>query len=122
VDSLGKMNEGTNWTSICKGGSPGRYPSQPCPPLTGIKELSPTLFSLSPNPVSDIALLEADFLHYGITHIYIADVTGKTVREIPTPSSPSLSMEISTKGLASGLYFVNIEGKTGRSIIKLWKQ
>ncbi len=56
VDSLGLMNSGYNWISICPGGSPGTYAFEPCEieDTSTVAILNAEVLSLSiyPNPAS----------------------------------------------------------------------
>lgn len=126
IDSLGKMNNGTNWQTICPGGSPGRYPSLPCLPLSGIysPELSGVEMSVSPNPSVGAATLTLAVNQPEILSVVIRDIAGKEV-EIAANTlyvDRFTTLEIGNPTLPSGIYLVECRGEGGIKVIKWVKQ
>lgn len=122
VDSLGKMNSGSNWQSICQGGSPGRYPSQPCPPLTSIymPELTGMSLAVNPNPSSGYATLNLNLTKPETLSVSVLDIQGKLIQPLANGDLSEGVTELSLEkvDIPSGIYFIECKGKEGRKVIK----
>ncbi len=125
VDSLGKMNSGTNWQNICQGGSPGRYPFQPCPTLTSIylPELTGVNIAVNPNPSSGSAVLSMALTKPEMLSVSVLDIQGRPIQTIFNGLHSEGVTEISLEkmNLPSGVYLIECKGTEGRKVIKWMK-
>ena len=70
----------------------------------------PLDFSIYPNPVQDIAILEYSGLNPSSCKMRITDITGKMINEFNLEGNPN-SFTFSTEKLATGFYFVEVLNK-----------
>lgn len=85
---------------------------------TGLRDLSdPESINVYPNPVSHSLSLKQRSDQ--IKSIYITDTHGRTVMKL---SSGQVKGEINVQELQNGMYFLIVEGKKGKAIIKFIKQ
>ena len=75
VDSLGRMNMGSNWTTICPGGSPGTYAFEPCVDTANLVMDENVLgLKIYPNPTNNfvqilISIPASQFVQINLTAI-----------------------------------------------------
>jgi hypothetical protein len=84
---------------------------------SGMGELNPEIVSLFPNPTNDV--LTIDFGGLEVNTVTIFDLSGKVILTYANPSSSKL--ELSTAGIAQGMYHVRIASPMGeitKSLIK----
>ena len=68
-----------------------------------------THISLFPNPAEGFVTVQGTLPGTAQTGISIADITGRTVKEIEkNTASATFSQTINLEGMASGIYFVKI--------------
>jgi len=81
-----------------------------------------TAWQLSPNPVTaDMANLSISAEEAFEAGVRITDAAGRTVSyqsNVTFPQGES-NYELRTEGLANGFYFVSLEGKSGRNVLKM---
>jgi len=79
-------------------------------------------WQLSPNPVTaDVANLSVNAEETFEAGVRITDAVGRTVSFQPKVAFPQGESKyaLRTEGLANGLYFVSLEGKSGRNVLKM---
>ena len=84
---------------------------------TGIGEIDDLQFTLSPNPMKEITILQLQTLVGNNMFINIYDVSGKLVREIQNPESSS-KIVIEKNDLNAGMYFVELEKENSSTQVK----
>lgn len=89
--------------------------------VSGLEELTTQGFTLYPNPANDLITIESDDFNTQSIVISIVDLAGNVVQKNSIESFVSGS-QVEISALKSGLYFVQIEGKSTRSVSRLLKQ
>lgn len=89
---------------------------------SSVAQLEPQLLHLSPNPVSDVLQLRfpADF-RAGRYTITIADLTGKTYRQLDRQLTPAATLQLAVDDLTSGAYLIVCEAGNQRIVGKFLK-
>ncbi|TVR37563.1 MAG: T9SS C-terminal target domain-containing protein [Cryomorphaceae bacterium] len=79
-----------------------------------VQELLESTVAIYPNPATDVAILE---LPTGMWHVQMLDATGKQVRNLGNLNTTR--HELNVHGLATGLYFVQVQSDEGAVVKKL---
>jgi len=76
---------------------------------------------LLPNPADQVVRLRSAGGFTDIRNISVVDLNGATVFSMPVSAGGSSAPmpEISTSGMASGVYYVVLEGTASRMILKM---
>lgn len=82
-------------------------------------EYGPEALSLFPNPSTGIFQLEGELDTHENLQIAVLSLEGKRLKEWTTASLKQIDVEIDLTDFRSGYYFLEIQGKEGRSIRKL---
>jgi hypothetical protein len=80
------------------------------------------VFSVSPNPMSDQAVVQYTLKQPSRVRIYVTDITGKEIANLLQNSehgSGDFSISIPRNGAPSGMYFVVLENSQGKFVKKL---
>lgn len=85
-----------------------------------VLENTTDLFSVHPNPTSDKFTVTGLATGVEVASIEVFNMEGKMVKALAWNGSSS--MDISTIGLNTGMYFVNIKHNQGTEVIKLIKE
>jgi hypothetical protein len=90
------------------------------PDIVGIEEMmAETGFGIYPNPATDqVTIVFADNVDY--QSITLVDLGGRIIKQLDDSySSNSLKVTMTTEGIASGAYFINVLSRTGVSTQRL---
>lgn len=112
IQKNGLYNDGTNWESGCKLGSPGgpkTVPCQPVWPLSVPKELWSTAVRIYPNPASGKISIVADGQE--LESILVTDIAGKNIFQQKIVQS---TVDISS--IAPGLYWISVYNKQQQKV------
>lgn len=109
IDSLGIMNDADNWVSICYGGSPDAYVSEPCIDPVHIEEvIGDASLWVTPNPAENYAHIMLKTETGCTLNIAIYAITGNQVSTLPAlqfdAGEHSIPIEISA--LPAGIYSI----------------
>jgi predicted esterase len=93
----------------------------------GILEVSPNAGSvglrISPNPITGIVYLELTHPDMGLLEISLLDIQGRTIRNWTyEKQSLSWNQSLNLAGVASGTYFIRIQGPTLREVRQVIKK
>lgn len=124
LDSLGIMNNGSNWNYFCPGGSPGAYAIDCQDTSTAINNFALSNFVLSPNPVSDLVNVSFTMVYKDEITITIVAIDGSNAKLLFHELMPAglFIKYFSLKDFNPGIYLIEVEGKAGKTIQKLVKQ
>jgi Lamin Tail Domain/Secretion system C-terminal sorting domain len=113
IQKNGLYNNGTNWETGCKLGSPGGPKIQPCAvvyPLS-LPNFNSAQISIFPNPSK--GLINFDVANVKIVSVNLFDITGRRIlQQINSNNS------INTAALNSGVYYLELIDAENRSVIK----
>jgi Lamin Tail Domain/Secretion system C-terminal sorting domain len=112
IQKNGLYNDGSNWESGCKLGSPGGPKTSPCLPVYPLSVQNDFLKSavrIYPNPSSGLLHIIADGQE--LESILITDISGKTAL---TQKAVSAAIDISS--ITPGLYWVTVFNKQQQKI------
>jgi hypothetical protein len=119
LDTTQYFDYGTNWTVICEGGSPGKYPSYECTNLVGIPgEIS---VMVQPNPTFGNTDIRIDAVKKIDVIVQIFNSQGQLVKnliESQVHEGPQY-FTLTTDGLTKGLYFIIISSASEKHLAKL---
>ena len=119
IDSAGNPDDGNNWTSICEGGSPGKYPGSECRNLVGPSGNITAWFY--PNPATGNATLKLESIKdlvititlYNSQGIYLSTVFQGDLK------TGIHDLNINTSGFYKGMYFAVIRSGNEIELSKL---
>ena len=108
IDSLGLMNSGLNWETICPGGSPGTYASTPCEQEIPINEFELGDFiQIYPNPTENGMFVQMPINELQQLTIELIALDGsKTVMFNQTVSPGNFVHYIDIQNFANGVYLL----------------
>ncbi len=122
IDSLGLMNSGYNWISICPGGSPGRYTLEPC----GLEiEENDHLKGLSiyPNPAHDYLQITINSTEKNNISLNLLSIDGKYITNFYKGNISSTTMyNFNIHNLPAGIYFIQLISGSDVVVEKFVKQ
>lgn len=111
ADSLGKMNDGTNWFAGCIGGSPGKYYTYPCDIALNADEVKPTsLYMLTPTISNGELTLQYNTQDDDLS-ISFFDLTGRNVYSKSLAKGNGI-IKIETKNWPEGIFICNISSQS----------
>lgn len=87
---------------------------------TSVQHITKPEIVLSPNPVRDVATIHFSDESQAGQSIKIIDIAGREVLE--TRLSAELIQEFDVSHLLTGEYFIILQGKTGRSVLRFMKE
>ena len=108
IDSLGLMNSGLNWETICPGGSPGTYASTPCEQEIPINEIELGDFiQIYPNPTENGMFVQMPINELQQLTIELIALDGsKTVMFNQTVYPGNFVHYIDIQNFANGVYLL----------------
>ena len=125
VDSMGLMNSGYNWTTICPGGSPGFYALEPCLDTTNnVVDENLLAISLYPNPAENFINVYLSVPATQWVNIALTDINGSQTRNL---FDGELSVGINNifvdlAEYPSGIYFLKIRNSEVFAVQKFIKE
>jgi alkaline phosphatase D len=120
--------DGDNHLSQGSGASDPNTNVAPPPPTVVVSLENPiseaTVLSLYPNPAELYTYLNYVLTHPGMTTVQLTDLNGRKIRKVmqQKQSPGNYLLEIDLKGLASGIYLLEIVTPGGKATRKLVKQ
>ena len=122
IDSLGLMNSGYNWISICPGGSPGRYAAEPCADeIENTDALSG--LSMYPNPAHDYLQITVNSTEKNNFSLNLLSIDGKYITNFyKGNSSSTTTYNFNIHNLPSGIYFIELISGSDPIVEKFIKQ
>lgn len=114
IDAMGKMNSGSNWTTICLGGSPGAAPSEPCEPEDSVpvfvQDVSSFDISIHPNPASSFLTVTTYTAQTVETTIALFNLEGLQVQEFFNNDLPAGQQTLicNFENISPGIYLLMI--------------
>jgi len=125
VDSLGKMNEGTNWVSVCYGGSPAAYYALPCiDPVTVSTPLTQEGLRVYPNPADGVVNIYFEIQSDADISFQLATSAGNILYNYHNfhATAGVNTMTLPLEKVPAGIYTISIifpEGKSTVSFVRL---
>lgn len=121
IDSLGLMNSGYNWISVCPGGSPGRYTSEPCGLEIEDMDNAADLV-LYPNPAHDYLQIVINSAAANNIELNLLSIDGKQISRLFNGEiSDAATYNFNIHQLPSGIYFIQYISGTGSVLQKFVK-
>lgn len=125
VDSMGIMNDASNWISVCYGGSPGAYVAEPCIDPVAVSDLAGLhAMSIQPNPTTEMTYVYLQLSSAQQASIILSDITGNTfvLRNSAQLDAGMHSIPLQLKAFPAGLYHITVITDTGRISTPVIKQ